>query len=219
MPHSGNINKYEKTDEFHEASDTNNFSQEFDYKAGENPVVYNVKSSILGVAIFKKGKLVDSLSANEALAHLLLSGNFESSYLVIKDPKNENSTINLEVTSSKKPKIETTISDNKTYVHTEIVLNAKVISMGENSDYSSEDDIKNLEISANNYLKDLLNDYIDKTKEHNVDTVGYGRHFIGKFLTYDKWLEFNWLEKYKDTSFDINVDTKIKTSTLLLKSS
>ena len=76
-----------------------------------------------------------------------------------------------------------------------------------------------IEDSCNNYIKEQILKYYEKTsKNYNADVSGLGKHAVKYFLTWDKWMEYNWLDKYKNAVFDVNVDTKVRSSYLLLKS-
>jgi len=39
----------------------------------------------------------------------------------------------------------------------------------------------------------------------------------GKFLTWDEWTNFNWIEKYPDSEFEVDVDLKIRRPGLMLR--
>lgn len=60
---------------------------------------------------------------------------------------------------------------------------------------------------------------LEKTaRELKTDTAGFGKEMKGKFLTWDEWIDFNWIEKYPDSKFEINVDLKIRRPGLMLRS-
>ena len=53
--------------------------------------------------------------------------------------------------------------------------------------------------------------YLNKTtKEFNADIAGFGAHMSKNFLTWREWKDFDWLSRYKDATFVIDVDFKVR---------
>ena len=53
------------------------------------------------------------------------------------------------------------------------------------------------------------------SKEFGADIDLFGKHAVKHFLTWDKWLEYNWLDNYKNAFFDIDVDVDVISSYLI----
>ena len=90
--------------------------------------------------------------------------------------------------------------------------------MSENVNYFSEENLKKIQDAVNVYMKQNMTDYLYKTaKEFKSDIVGFGRTAIHQFLTWDDWINYNWLEKYKNSFFDINIESELKSGQLLIE--
>ena len=68
-----------------------------------------------------------------------------------------------------------------------------------------------LEKAVEDHIRDGIEKYLNKTaKEFHTDIVGFGRKVKGRFLTIDQWEKFGWLKRYKDSTFDVDVDFKVR---------
>ena len=76
-----------------------------------------------------------------------------------------------------------------------------------------------LEKSANFYLTTKLYEYLYKvSKDFKSDIDGFGKHVVRNFLTMDEWENYNWLENFKNSFFDVKVETKVKSGYILMES-
>ena len=60
--------------------------------------------------------------------------------------------------------------------------------------------------------------YVYKTsKEFHSDICKFGKYAVSKFLTWDSWQQYDWLNKYQNSFFNINVNSNLSSSYLLLE--
>ena len=194
-----------------------NQEQEFNIVAGENPLVeYERKSENLGLAVFKQAKLVGELTAFENLLHLILTNQFESSVISIDNPYKESSAIDIALYFHKNTKINAKLVNGSPYVKSTIYLNARLLSVDKISESLTPEKIKELELLINSYLENAFLDYQYKTAkvfESDIDNVG--KNLIKNFKSDNEWNNYNWPSNYKNTFFDVDVKTNIKSSFLL----
>ena len=70
---------------------------------------------------------------------------------------------------------------------------------------------------ADKYLKKALNDYLYKTaKEYNCDIDGFGKYAVKYFTTIQDWQAYNWLDNFQNSTFNVNVETTIKSGNTFL---
>lgn len=191
--------------------------QEFNIVAGENPLVeYERKSENLGLAVFKQSKLVGELTAFENLLHLILTNQFESSVISIDNPYKENSAIDIALYFHKNTKINAKLVNGSPYVKSTIYLNARLLSVDKNSESLTPEKIEDLEVLINSYLENAFLDYQYKTaKVFEADIDNVGKNLIKNFKNDKEWNNYNWPSNYKNTFFDVDVKTNIKSSFLL----
>lgn len=174
----------------------------------------------MGIAVFKSDKLVGTLSAEETLAHLLLTNQLKSCNISIPDPDDESKKIDLFLTSNHTAKVQVSILNGTPFVKSHLTVNAKIASVDalskDTTPKSSEQRLKKIEESAEHYLKTLLSNYCYKTaKEFHSDIAGFGRHAIHNFKTSDEFDEYDWLNHYQDAFFETDAKVTIKSGFLL----
>lgn len=189
-------------------------SQEGEKKSAKNGI------ENMGIAVFKSDKLVGTLSAEETLAHLLLTNQLKSCNISIPDPDDESKKIDLFLTSNHTAKIQVSIVNGNPFAKSHLTVNAKIASVDalskDTTPESSEQRLKKIEESAEHYLETLLSNYCYKTaKEFHSDIAGFGRHAIQNFKTSDEFDEYDWLNHYQDTFFETDAKVTIKSGFLL----
>lgn len=171
----------------------------------------------VGLAVFKQDKLVGYLSENQTLAHLILTNELQNSIVAIPSPFEEDVDIDIYITPRLDTKVKIDLIDGKPFISVNVFLSAKIVSVSNNHEFLNEDNINLLENSANEYLRKVMLDYFEATAyKYESDIGGLGKYVASKFLTWDDWNSFDWLNTYKYSSFDINVETTITSSYLLL---
>lgn len=171
----------------------------------------------LGLAVFKQDKLVGFLSPLETFAHLIITNELKNCTISVPSPFDEKESIDIYLTRKSDTKIKIDIINGKPIINVNCFLTAKISSVSNNHKYLDEKNIKLLESSANDYIEQLCLDYFENTaKKYGSDIGGLGKYVVSKFLTWDDWNNFDWQTAYKNSSFNVNVDTTITSSYLLL---
>ena len=197
-----------------ETSGSGSDSQEGEKKSAKNGI------ENMGIAVFKSDKLVGTLSAEETLAHLLLTNQLKSCNISIPDPDDESKKIDLFLTSNHTAKIQVSIVNGNPFAKSHLTVNAKIASVDalskDTTPESSEQRLKKIEESAEHYLETLLSNYCYKTaKEFHSDIAGFGKHAIHNFKTSNEFDEYDWLNHYQDTFFETDAKVTIKSGFLL----
>lgn len=178
-----------------------------------------VKSGIenIGVAVFRHDKFVGTLTPNETLSYLITTGDVKSCSLSVPDPQDENNTIDLFFTFNNSPKINVYIINGSPYVTIKIKTDARISSVDQISGRTSEEEIREIELSASNYLREQISHYLYKTsKELNSDISNIGKYSVKEFKTLPEFEHYKWLERYKDTFFKIDCDVDVESGFLLV---
>ena len=91
--------------------------------------------------------------------------------------------------------------------------------MNEGSKYLNFDNVRKLENAVTKYMKDKINSYLYKiSKEFNSDIDGFGKYAVRHFTTWDTWENYNWLNNFNTSFFDIDVKTNVKSGYILMES-
>ncbi len=114
------------------------------------------------------------------------------------------------------PKINVKLINGSPYISVKLKLEAKILSLDENSNYITELRLNDISNSANQYITNLISDYLYKTsKEYESDINQFGKYTLKLFSTTNDFENYNWLENYKNSFFDVNIDTNVQSALLL----
>ncbi len=127
-----------------------------------------------------------------------------------QDAPSKSSQIDLLINISKKPKISVDILDGKPNITVDLYLEAHGLTLNDSIDYTCPQDVEKLEKSSDQFLENAITRFLYKTsKEYNSDIVGFGKYALSKYLTWDDWLNANWTENYRNSTFNVNVNLSV----------
>lgn len=97
-------------------------------------------------------------------------------------------------------------------------FNAKIYSMDENDSYLSSNVLNSISNSCNNYLENVLLDYLYKTSiDFKSDINGIGKYALSSFYTNTEFKNYNWVDNYVNSTFKVNINTTVNSGFLLNK--
>lgn len=169
-----------------------------------------------GLAVFKGDTLVGELDSLETLSHLIVLNQMEECVISIPSPFDTDSVIDLYLTLDNPTKNKVEFVGGAPYISSKIKLNAKILSSEQNSNYFEGDNLSLIEEYATSYMSSQINDYFYKiSKELNSDIDLFGRYAVKYFPTWDKWLEYDWRDNFKNAFFDTQVEVTVLSSYLI----
>lgn len=186
------------------------------YIAGETPISSKDNIENMGLAVFHGDKLVGELNGLESIFHLVVSNKLESCNISIPNPLGDSESIDVNLRLAKRTKNNTKFVNGSPYITSDINVEIKILSTTEesnrgNSDYFTKENMAKIEESCNKYLSESITNYLYKTsKQFNSDIDGFGKYAVKYFLTMQDWNNYNWLESYKDSTFNVNVNSTLK---------
>ena len=134
----------------------------------------------------------------------------------IPSPFDEDNGIDLYLTLDDKCSNDVKIINGSPYISCDVKLNARILSANKNSNYFEEENLELIESYANSYIKSQIEAYLYKTsKDYKSDIAVFGKNSVKYFSTWDEWLEYNWLDNYSNSFFNVNVDVNVISSYLI----
>ena len=165
----------------------------------------------IGFAAFHDDKLVGEFTGLDSICFLIINNELEECTLSVPNPFKDGDYMDLYVASCQKTKCSVELSDSSTLIHVNIYLTGFGQSMDESISYGQDESVEKIEQSAENYLKESIENFLYKTsKEYNSDICGFGRFAVKHYLTMEDWEKVNWLNNYKNSTFDVNVYFNVK---------
>lgn len=184
------------------------------YIAGETPIISHNNIENMGLAIFKDCQLVGELNSLESICHMIVSGELDYCKIQIQDTENITEAVDLRINLKNKPKTKLKFINGSPYITININIESEVISINGTSNYLNNTNISSLERNINDYLEQIILNYLYKiSKVYNSDIDGFGRFAMKYFSTTDKWNDYNWLDNFKNSFFSVSVNTEITSST------
>lgn len=190
-----------------------------DYTAGNIPRIGENKAEIMGLAVFDGGKMVGELDGAETTYYLMITGEYGYSYITVPDPLDESSFVLFSVKKRRNPAIKVNLVDEKPKIDIKIDLEADILSIQSGINYEDPDNLKILEKSVESFLEDGMLRFLKKTsEEYGTDICSFGERIRTKFITWNDWAKFKWLDRYKDSKFSLNIDFKVRRTGLIIYS-
>lgn len=220
----GNTAKFQSVDEFDLKDSTylehgRSSPFEGDFYAGDIPALGGSRSENIGLAVFDGDRMVGELDGTNTTFHLLCTGDFVHSYWNVPDPLSEGHYVLLDIKQSRKPRHHVEIVEGKPVIHLTFNLEGDLLSVQSTIDYEAGDNSMILESAVESYIIDQLLQYLDKTvNEIQSDICGFGTHARGLFTTWAEWEAYQWKSKYKDATFTVDVNFKVRRPGLILRS-
>ena len=199
-------------------SETQKPSDNSSYKAGETPISGEEPSvETMGLAVFNNDKLVGELNGLESICHLIISNKLKNAQIRIPSPIKELDYIDLYIELGKSTKSSVLLVNGSPYITTNLSIDGKMQSMNENINLEDETIVAQIEQYAQGYIKQAMYNYLYKTsKELHADIDNFGLYALKYFYNTSDWNNFNWLSRYKDAFFEVNVDFTLRSSYLLV---
>lgn len=201
-------------------ADFNSFSSRVNNKITQATAIYAIVNDDTvqnsGAAVFKNGSMVGTICPLRTIAHLMVTNHLEACMLPLISPFDENGVIDVNIKKLQAPDIDVSIKDNNPFIKIDLRLQGSINSSGEEFDYTNRDNIKKLEEACNHYIQILVNEYLDTiTKEYDSDIAGFGGMLSSKFLTVDDYEKVHWNDIFKNSNYEVQVNTTITSSQLL----
>lgn len=170
----------------------------------------------LGLTVFHNGNFVGEITGEETIYNIIVTNNFKNSVINIPSPFEDTNYIELSI-SNVKSKNEVKIVNGFPYIICDISLDARVLSTSSSSNYLNENNRLEIEQYANSYLKSNLYDYLYKTSIIlKTDINKFGKEAVKNFATWDEWISYDWINNYCNSIFNVNVNTNVKSSYLVI---
>lgn len=191
---------------------------EGDFFAGDVPALGGARSENIGLAVFDGDRMVGELDGTNTTMHLLCTGDFIHSYWTIPDPLSEGHYVLIDIRQSRAPRHHVEIVEGKPRIDIELNLEGDLLSVQSDTNYETGENSLLLESSVEAYVKEHVHMYLDKTvNEFQSDICGFGIHAKRLFTTWAEFEAYHWESKYKDATFNLSVNFKIRRPGLILK--
>lgn len=188
------------------------------YKADETPIETQNHIENMGLAVFSGDSLVGELNSIETLCHMIVSNKLQNATITIPSPINSNSNISLYINLKKPTKNNVKIVNDYPYITSNVFVTGYVLNVDNSLDLTNEESVQEINNAVSAYLNYCISSYLYKTsKDFHSNIDDFGVQLIHNYLTNDHWKRADWLNNYKNSFFDVNVECNIVSSNLFNK--
>ncbi len=192
----------------------NNSGFEFkvkDYKAGEVAIDETNKSEAIGMAVFKKDKMVGTFGGIECELYNIMSGEHRDLFISLEGMTGKPVTVLLR--DEKKPKINVDIENRRVDIN--LYLESDLYSLP--VDEKVEDYIEDFEKKSGANIEAACENLINTAfSEYDADILGLTRKAKRKFLTYGDFINSGISDDIKDFDINVNVDFSVRRTGLII---
>ena len=190
-----------------------------EYLAGQLPRRGQNKIEYWGTALFDHDKMVGELNGNQTRTLMMIRGEFERGFFTVKDPKQPELIIPLDIRQARKPKVKVSFNGDVPTIELTISLKGDILAVQSRLHYEQDPLLSLLEETIKKDIKDQVDQLISKCKNLNVDVFKFGDVASRQFWTIDEWEKYNWNKKFKDVKVTTQVDFITKRTGIQTKSS
>ncbi|HHZ16857.1 MAG TPA: Ger(x)C family spore germination protein [Clostridia bacterium] len=200
----------EKEDELkqQEQNSKEKVEQGLAYLPGEIPRKGGNEIEIIGLAAFREDKLIGYLNGKETRFYQLLTGNFVRGSVTFPDPDPKEAGSNIivaEIIQGRKPEVTIDLRQQKMKIR--LFLEGEILSIQSGENYEQGRLRRQLEDYVSRTISREATRLIRKTQEEfRADIFGFGENTRTDFLTWQDWIEYDWLSKYPQ--FEVSVETE-----------
>lgn len=192
---------------------------ERDFYAGMLPRTFEDKSEMLGLAVFKSGKMTGFLDGEETIAYNMIKGLYNYAYMSFKDPEEKDKYFVLNVKKSRKPVKKVKVENNTPNIDVKLELEADILSIQSGKHYEDPEKLNIIEEAAAKEIKIFIENLLNKSaRQFDADICGFGEIMKARCFTMKQWEDIDWQNIYKNSVFNVDVKIKIRRPGLLIKS-
>ncbi len=186
------------------------------YIAGEMDIEKQNDSELVGGAVFKEDKMIGLMSNIECEIYNIIIGQFQNAYSVIYSPKSPQTPTTIRLEATKKPNIKVDTKTDSPKILIKLFLEGNFMSVAEDYPIETKDD--EFEKTTSQYIKEACEKLLYKSRdEYNSDIFGFSKKAKQNFYDYKSFTAYDWREKYKNASFEVLVEFKIRKTGLTIR--
>ncbi|MFO7172988.1 MAG: Ger(x)C family spore germination C-terminal domain-containing protein, partial [Bacillota bacterium] len=166
---------------------------------------------MVGAAVFRGGRMVGTMSGEEARSLNLLRGRFRRGFLSVPDPLAPGQQVALEVRAGQSPRYRVSLAEGRPAISGRIPVEVEVQGISSGVDYSRPEHQEALAKAVQAEMEAGIRKLIRRAQEEwQSDVIGLGLRVAPLFPTYDRWNAYGWDEQFPQAAIDIQVEVNLR---------
>lgn len=197
-------------------SDNSSTTNDSTIKSNDTPITGTRKTQNIGLAVFNNDKLVGELNAIETACFLNIEKKIDTFLISIPNPEVLDNKIDIYLTPNTTHNIDVSIVNGAPYIKIKLKFSGKIYSMTRDAQYLDNSILDKISTSCNTYLESQFSNYLYKTSNvFKSDINQFGSYALSEFTTTSEFENYDWQNNYKNSTFDIDIETIIDSGFLL----
>ncbi len=167
---------------------------------------------IMGLAVFKGTKMIGELCGEEVIYHLITLGDLGTAHIFIQEPLGKDDLVVLRLREHRRPKYNIDFHDDKPTIGLVVMLEGEIMTKDGYTLYEDIEELYRTKKKVEDHVKMGIVRYLNRTKELEADINGFGGLLRKDYSTWREWEKFNWLDRYKESTFHVEVSIEIKSN-------
>lgn len=168
-----------------------------------------------GIAAFSGTKLVGELIGEEVIPHLILTNTLAPVNFEIPDINDNTKKSVVVISQKKRPQIDLKLDNNIPKIKITCDIFAQLLTTATPTNFYESDNRYKQAKAIEKKLTDLINSYLEKTKELKTDITSFGKLLRPQYLTIEELEKINWHEIYPNSEFDVTVNVNLDASQIV----
>ena len=181
--------------------------------AGDIAARGDVSAQLTGAAVFRKGRMIGTMTGEETRLSLLLNETAPPMNLIVtmKDPLRSGFRIPIKVTDTSKPRLTMDLHGDPPTIRAELKMDLEIVTIPSMIDYSGDlEKQKLLRESLEAEIESLMAAMIEKTqKEFKGEPFEWGLTARRHFLTDAGFRAYGWMERYPEMKIECKVHVNL----------
>ncbi len=181
----------------------------YQYVAGQSDIEKKNPSEIMGMAIFKRDKMVGVMSEIEGELYNILTGQYQNNYVTFHTGDHSDKPVTVQMSQSRRPKKTVKIMPDHPRVSVKVFLEAELVS--ESVQDPIDGHVNEFEETARKEIKNAITHFLEKTaQDYQADPAGFGEAARRCFLTQQDYEDYEWEKKFPHAEFDVSVEFQLQ---------
>ncbi len=164
-----------------------------------------------GLAMYKRGRLVGTLTGAETTIYNMIKGTFGTAFCSIPDPQAPDKWITVELRQGRPPEVSVQWPrPDSPLIHIQLEVEGDIAGIQSLIDYIDPRKIPELEQAISRLLESDARQTIATSQAAEADIFGLGLHVRSRFATYSEWEQFAWGSRYGEVEIKANVKAHIR---------
>jgi spore germination protein KC len=187
------------------------------YLPGDEPRQGGNPTQFIGTAVFKEDRLAGYLDTAETRVLGMLLDKFPRGFISVDDPVEPHFAVSIAIRNGRNTKITVDTSGEAPVIGVEVFLEGEITAIPSGIAYESDEYKPLLENQISAVVQAQIMKMLLRTQGWGADVVDFGYYIRPKFKTVEELTGYNWDQRFRQATFNVQVRTELRRTGLMRK--